>query len=63
MPKICVEIPQHILDDLNAHVGDECKFVNVSDAVRTACRKMLDEMDEIDLRHGRALPKQKEARK
>jgi Arc/MetJ-type ribon-helix-helix transcriptional regulator len=63
MPKICVEMPQHILDDLNAHVGDERKFVNVSDAVRTACRKMLDEMDEIDKRHGRALPKRKEARK
>jgi Arc/MetJ-type ribon-helix-helix transcriptional regulator len=63
MPKICVEIPQHILDDLNAHVGDERKFVNVSDAVRTACRKMLDEMDEIDIRHGRARPKQKEGRK
>jgi Arc/MetJ-type ribon-helix-helix transcriptional regulator len=63
MPKICVEIPQHILDDLNAHVGDERKFVNVSDAVRTACRKMLDEMDEIDKRHGRTMPKQKEASK
>jgi len=63
MPKICVEIPQHILDDLNVHVGDERKFVNVSDAIRTACRKMLDEMDEIDLRHGRAQPKRKEARK
>ena len=63
MPKICVEIPQHILDDLNVHVGDERKFVNVSDAVRTACRKMLDEMDEIDLRHGRVQSKRKEARK
>jgi Arc/MetJ-type ribon-helix-helix transcriptional regulator len=63
MPKICVEMPQHILDDLNVHVGDERKFVNVSDAVRTACRKMLDVMDEIDIRHGRARPIRKGARK
>ena len=53
MPKVCVEIPQHILDDLGRHIGDEKKFVNVSDAVRSACRKMLDQMDEIDLRNGR----------
>jgi Arc/MetJ-type ribon-helix-helix transcriptional regulator len=63
MPKICVEIPQHILDDIASHVGDERKFVNISDAVRTACRKMLDEMDEIDERHGRIHSKQKEVRK
>jgi Arc/MetJ-type ribon-helix-helix transcriptional regulator len=53
MPKVCVEIPQHILDDMSKHVGDEKKFVNVSDAVRTACRKMLDQMDEVDRRNGR----------
>ena len=53
MPKICVEIPQDIVDDVNAHVGDEKKFVNFSDAVRTALRKMLDQLDEIDRRHGR----------
>ena len=53
MPKICVEMPQHIIDDLSGHVGDDKKFVNLSDAVRTACRKMLDEMDVIDSRHGR----------
>jgi Arc/MetJ-type ribon-helix-helix transcriptional regulator len=53
MPKVCVEIPQHILDDLKRHVGDEKKFVNLSDSVRTACRKMLDQMDEIDVRSGR----------
>jgi len=35
------------------HVGDDKKFVNFSDAVRTALRKMLDMMDEIDKRHGR----------
>lgn len=63
MPKICVEIPRHILDDLSVHVGDDRKFVNVSDAVRTACRKMLDEMDEIDKRHGRDRSEKKKARK
>ncbi|MFH1054751.1 MAG: CopG family transcriptional regulator [Candidatus Altiarchaeota archaeon] len=53
MPRISVEVPKHILDDLRTHIGDDRKFVNLSDAVRTACRKMLDQMDEIDKRHGR----------
>jgi Arc/MetJ-type ribon-helix-helix transcriptional regulator len=53
MPKVCVDIPKHIVDDLNEHIGDDRKFVNMSDAIRTACRKMLDTMDEIDKRHGR----------
>ena len=53
MSKVCVEIPKHILDDLREHVGEDKKFVNMSDAVRTACRKMLDRIDEIDERHGR----------
>lgn len=53
MPKICVEIPQEILDDLRVHVGDNKKFVNTSDAIRTACRKLLDQLDEIDRQHGR----------
>ncbi|MBD3388256.1 MAG: CopG family transcriptional regulator [Candidatus Altiarchaeales archaeon] len=53
MPRVCVEVPQHILDDLQEHIGDDKKFVNLSDAVRTACRKMLDQMDEVDRRHGR----------
>ena len=53
MPKVSVEIPQHIIDDVMGHVGDDKKFVNFSDAVRTALRKMLDMMDEIDKRHGR----------
>jgi len=53
MPRVCVEVPQHILDDLARHIGDDKKFVNVSDAVRTACRKMLDQLDEIDARQGR----------
>lgn len=53
MPKVCVEIPKHIVDDVNKHVGDDKKFVNFSDAVRTALRRMLDQMDEIDKRQGR----------
>lgn len=60
MPKVSVEIPQHILDDLNEHIGDDKKFVNLSDAIRTACRKMLDMMDEIDRRHGRIKPRKGE---
>ncbi|MFH1126675.1 MAG: CopG family transcriptional regulator [archaeon] len=53
MPKVCVEIPQDIVDDVREHVGDDKKFVNFSDAVRTALRKMLDQLDEVDQRHGR----------
>jgi len=53
MPKITVEVPQQLLDDLDEHVGDEKKFVNRSDAIRTSIRKTLDIMDEIDKRHGR----------
>jgi len=53
MPRVCVEVPQHILDDMMEHVGPDRKFVNLSDAVRTACRKMLDFMDDVDKRHGR----------
>jgi Arc/MetJ-type ribon-helix-helix transcriptional regulator len=53
MPKISVEIPQELLDDLDAHVGDDGKFVNRSDAVRASIRKTLDLLDEIDDRHGR----------
>lgn len=53
MPKITVEIPEHLLEDLDEHVGDEKKFVNRSDAIRTSIRKTLDIMDEIDARHGR----------
>ncbi|WP_251331418.1 ribbon-helix-helix domain-containing protein [Haloplanus pelagicus] len=54
MPKVSVEIPQELLDDLDEHVGDEGKFVNRSDAVRASIRKTLDMFDEIDRRHGRA---------
>ena len=53
MPKVSVEIPKHILDDLGEHIGDDKKFVNLSDAIRTACRKLLDRLDEIDRKHGR----------
>ena len=34
-------------------VGDHKKFVSVADAIRTACRKMLDQLDAIDNRRGR----------
>jgi Arc/MetJ-type ribon-helix-helix transcriptional regulator len=53
MTKISVDMPQEILDDLRGHVGQDKKFVNMSDAIRTACRKLLDQLDEIDKRHGR----------
>lgn len=53
MPKISVEIPQELLDDLDEHVGDDGKFVNRSDAVRASVRKTLDLLDEIDDRHDR----------
>ena len=53
MPKVSVEIPQQILDDLRIHIGDEKKFVSLSDAIRSGLRKLLDSLDEIDRRHGR----------
>ena len=54
MHKISLDMPNELLDDLKLHVGDEHKFISVADAIRTACRKMLDQLDEIDHRHGRA---------
>ena len=42
------DLPAQILDDIKKHVGDEGKFVSVADAIRTACRKMLDQLDQID---------------
>jgi Arc/MetJ-type ribon-helix-helix transcriptional regulator len=54
LPKISVDIPKELFDDMLEHVGRDKKFVNQSDAVRTAIRKMLDQMDEIDRRHGRS---------
>lgn len=53
MPKVSVEIPQELLEDLDTHVGDNGKFVNRSDAVRASIRKTLDVLDDIDKRHGR----------
>ncbi|MCQ6963853.1 ribbon-helix-helix domain-containing protein [Methanolobus chelungpuianus] len=53
MPKVSLDVPQELLDDLNRHVGNDKKFVSQADAIRTAIRKMLDMMDEIDRRHGR----------
>ena len=53
MPKISVEIPQELLDDLDEHVGDDGKYVNRSDAIRASIRKNLDLLDEIDARHDR----------
>jgi len=55
MPKITVDIPQELYEDMMLHVGEEKKFVHQSDAIRTAIRKMLDQLDEIDRRHGRYL--------
>jgi len=53
MPKVSLDIPAQLLDDLKTHVGDDKKFVSVADAVRTACRKLLDQLDTIDGMHGR----------
>ena len=53
MPKVSLDMPQQILEDLKKHVGDEKKYVSLADAIRTACRKLLDQLDEIDARHGR----------
>ena len=53
MPKISLDMPGELLEDLKLHVGEERKFISLADAIRTACRKMLDHLDEIDTRHGR----------
>ena len=53
MPKVSLDMPAEILTDIKRHVGDEKKFVSVADAIRTACRKLLDQLDEIDLSNGR----------
>jgi len=53
VPKISVDVPQELLDDLDEHVGEDGKFVNRSEAVRASLRKTLDLLDEIDARHGR----------
>ena len=48
-----MDIPNELLEDLRLHVGDDKKFVSLADAVRTACRKLLDQLDAIDEMHGR----------
>ena len=53
MRKVSLDLPAQLLDDIKTHVGDEKKFVSVADAVRTACRKLLDQLDAIDDLHGR----------
>tara|TARA_B100000586_G_scaffold197657_1_gene146135 strand:- start:158 stop:340 length:183 start_codon:yes stop_codon:yes gene_type:complete len=53
VPKISLDIPNELLEDLRLHVGDDKKFVSLADAVRTACRKLLDQLDAIDEMHGR----------
>ncbi|MGB0235544.1 MAG: ribbon-helix-helix domain-containing protein [Poseidonia sp.] len=53
MPKVSLDMPQELVNDLKIHVGDEKKFVSLADAIRTACRKLLDQLDSIDLMHGR----------
>jgi len=53
MPKISLDMPEQLLGDLKIHVGDDGKFISLADAIRSACRKMLDHLDIIDQRHGR----------
>ncbi|MCU4718843.1 ribbon-helix-helix domain-containing protein [Halapricum hydrolyticum] len=53
MPKISVEVPEELLEDLDRHVGEDGKFVNRSEAIRASVRKTLDMLDEIDARHDR----------
>ena len=53
MPKISLDMPAELMNALKEHTGDDKKFVSLADAVRTACRKLLDQLDDIDQRHGR----------
>ena len=53
MPKISLDMPSELLSDLKGHVGDDKKFISVADAIRSACRKLLDQLDSIDARQGR----------
>ena len=53
MPKVSLDMPSELLNDLKNHVGDEKKFISVADAIRSACRKLLDHLDTIDKRQGR----------
>lgn len=60
VPKVSLDIPSELLSDLRDHVGDDKKFVSLADAVRTACRKLLDQLDVIDEMHGRTRGKSDE---
>ena len=53
MPKVSLDMPEQLMTDLRTHVGDDAKFVSLADAIRTACRELLDQLDDIDARHGR----------
>lgn len=53
MPKVSLDMPSELLSDLKGHVGDDKKFISVADAIRSACRKLLDQLDSIDARQGR----------
>ncbi|WP_438995164.1 CopG family transcriptional regulator [Poseidonia sp.] len=53
MPKISLDMPRELVEDLKQHIGEDKKFVSLADAVRSACRKLLDQLDEIDRRQGR----------
>ena len=53
MPKVSLDMPLELKIDLEQHVGDDGKFVSLADAIRTACRKMLDHLDDVDIRAGR----------
>lgn len=53
MPKISLDMPNELLSDLKGHVGADKKFISVADAIRSACRKLLDQLDSIDARQGR----------
>ena len=37
-----------ILEDLKIHIGDDRKFVSVADAIRTAYKKIPNQLDVID---------------
>ena len=53
MPKVSLDMSLELKIDLEQHVGDQGKFVSLADAIRTACRKMLDHLDDVDMRAGR----------
>ena len=53
MPKVSLDMPNELLSDIKLHVGDDKKFISVADAIRAACRKLLDQLDTIDMRQGR----------